>query len=171
MTTTTTEAPALCDECGAPRATTSAPCPRCGAAATVAGAPAAGVDPARAARAWAAATRATAAFVLAGQVTQWLSIARHGATPWALARAAVTLAVGVFVGRRLARRSAATLVVWGWVMNASALVMALTFAATERWAPLRGFDLWLTAWAWATVAAYAAALWRLRRVVLGGAVG
>lgn len=60
---------------------------------------------------------------------------------------------------------------WGWVMNASVVVMALTFAATMRWAPLSGFDLWLTAWAWATVAAYAAVLWRLRRVVLSGSVG
>ncbi len=56
-------------------------------------------------------------------------------------------------------------------MNASVVVMALTFAATMRWAPLRGFDLWLTGWAWATVVAYAAVLWRQRRVVLAGAVG
>ena len=56
-------------------------------------------------------------------------------------------------------------------MTASVGAMALTFAATERWAPLRGFDLWLTAWAWATVVVYATALWRWRRVVLSGAVG
>jgi hypothetical protein len=83
----------------------------------------------------------------------------------------VTLAVGLFVGWQLGRRSEVTLVVWGWVMNASVVVMAVTFAATMRWAPLGGFDLGLTAWAWATVAVYAAVLWRLRRVVLAGAVG
>ena len=108
--------------------------------------------------------------MLAGQVTQWLSVAHAGRSTWGLARAFVTLAVGIFVGWQLRRRSEVTLVVWGWVMNASVVVMALTFAATARWAPLRGFDLWLTAWAWVTVVVYAAVLWRLRRVVLAGSV-
>jgi hypothetical protein len=163
---------ALCDECGAPLAPAAARCPRCGASLTAPvkpARPAAGA--ARAERAWALSSRATAAFALAGQLTQWLSIAHHGATAWSLARAALTLAVGAFVWRRLRARSEATLVVWPWVMNASAAVMALTFLATERWMPLRGFDLWLTAWAWATVVVYAAVLWGLRRVVLAGAVG
>jgi hypothetical protein len=166
------DAPALCDECGAPRPAEGARCGRCGAAFTSPVKPARPpADPAREARAWRTVTRATVVFVLAGQLTQWLSIAHHGATPWSLARALATLAVGVFVGWRLARRSELTLVLWSWVMNASVVVMALTFAATTRWAPLRGFDLRLTAWAWATVAVYATALWRLRRVVLAGPVG
>jgi hypothetical protein len=166
------DAPALCDECGAPRLAGAARCGRCGAAFTGSvKSPLAPGDPAGAARAWRAATRATVAFVLASQLTQWLSIAHHGATAWSLGRALVTLAVGVFVGRQLGRRSELTLALWPWVMNASVVVMALTFAATMRWAPLRGFDLWLTGWAWATVVAYAAVLWRQRRVVLAGAVG
>ena len=165
-------APALCDECGAPRATGSARCGRCGALFTdPVRSSTATVDPARADRAWTLATRATGVFVVAGQLTQWLSIAHTGITAWGLARAMVTLAVGVLVGWQLGRRSELTLVVWSWVMNASAVVMALTFAATARWAPLGAFDLGLTAWAWGTVVVYAAVLWRLRRVVLAGAVG
>lgn len=164
------DAPALCDECGAPRAAGAAACGRCGAAFTGTVKTAAVGDPARAARAWGLATRATGVFVVAGQATQWMSIAHHGATAWSLGRAAVTLAVGLFVGWQLARRSEAALVVWTWVMNASVAVMALTFAATLRWAPLRGFDLWLTAWAWLTVAVYAAVMWRLRGLVLAEAL-
>ena len=166
------DAPALCDECGAPRLPGAGRCGRCGAAFTE---PVkvreATADPARVASAWAWASRATWAFVLAGQLTQWLSVAHAGPSTWGVARALGTLAVGLLVAWQLRRRSELTLVLWGWVMNASVVVMALTFAATARWAPLRGFDLWLTAWAWATVAAYAAALWRLRRVVLSGSVG
>jgi hypothetical protein len=163
---------ALCDDCGAPRAPGASRCARCGADFTVPLKPGrAATDPARLNRAWAFAARATAAFMLAAQLTQWLSIAHHGATAWSLGRAAVTLAVGTFVWRRLRARSEATLAVWPWMMIASAAVMALTFAATERWLPLRGYDRWLTGWAWATVVAYAATLWRLRRVVLAGSVG
>ncbi|MBK6533130.1 MAG: hypothetical protein IPF99_27140 [Deltaproteobacteria bacterium] len=54
------------------------------------------------------------------------------------------LALGLLVAWQLGLRSELALVLWGWVMNASVVVMALTFAATARWAPLRGFDLWLT---------------------------
>lgn len=163
---------ALCDECGAPLAPAATRCARCGASLTAPVKPARpAADPLRVARGWSLAAQATAAFVLAGQLTQWLSIGHHGATGWSLTRAALTLAVGAFVWRRLRARSEATMAVWPWVMNASAAVMALTFAATERWMPLRGFDLWLTAWAWATVVVYAAVLWGLRRVVLAGAVG
>ena len=123
-------------------------CARCGAAFTDAvKAHRSTEDTARAARAWRLATWATLVFVAAGQVTQWLTIAHDGLTAWRLSRALGLLALGLLV------------------------VMALTFAATARWAPLRGFDLWLTVWAWATVAAYAAVLWRLRRVVLSGSVG
>ena len=167
------DAPTLCDECGAPRVTGATRCNRCGATPNEVARPAAAVvDPVKAARAWRLALGATAAFVLTNQLTQWLAIAhaKH-LSHWALARAAVTLAVGATVAALLARRSEVTLVLWTWVMNASAVVMALTFAATARWAPLHRFDLGLTAWAWATVVTYAAALWRLRRVVLPGPVG
>jgi hypothetical protein len=165
-------APALCDECGAPRASGGGRCARCGAAFTDAvKAHRSTEDTARAARAWRLATWATLVFVAAGQVTQWLTIAHDGLTAWRLSRALGLLALGLLVAWQLGRRSELALVLWGWVMNASVVVMALTFAATARWAPLRGFDLWLTVWAWATVAAYAAVLWRLRRVVLSGSVG
>lgn len=165
-------APALCDECGAPSTSGGGRCARCGAAFTDAvKAPRRAGDPARAARAWRLATRATLAFVAAGQLTQWLVIAHDGLTAWRLSRALGLLALGLLVARQLDRQSELALVLWGWVMNASVVAMALTFAAAMRWAPLRGFDLWLTLWAWATVAAYAAVLWRLRRVVLSGSVG
>lgn len=166
------DAPALCDECGAPKVAGAARCNRCGAALTEVARPAvAVVEPAKAARAWRLSLWATVVFVLANQGTQWLAIAHGRASNWSLARAFVTLAVGVAVASLLARRSEVTLVLWTWVMNASVVVMALTFAATARWAPLGRFDLALTAWAWVTVAAYAATLWRLRRVVLPGPVG
>lgn len=166
------DAPALCDECGAPRAVGAVRCGRCGAVFTEpVSAPRETADPAKVARAWSMATRATWAFVLAGQLTQWLSVAHSGPSTWGVARALGTLAAGLIAAWQLGRRSELALVLWGWVINASVVVMALTFAATARWAPLRGFDLWLTAWAWGTVAAYAAALWGARRVVLSGPVG
>ena len=125
-TTKTTELPeehepmdavALCDECGAPRGPGASICGRCGEIFTqTVKAPRANTDPTRVTRAWDLAVRATVAFVLAGQVTQWLSLAHAGRTTWGLARAFVTLAVGIFAGWQLHRRSEVTLVLWGWVM-------------------------------------------------------
>ena len=161
---------ALCAECGAPRSAEASRCARCGGvfdADTPAAPP---VDAAKAARGWSLARWATLAFVLAGQATQWVWIAHRGSTALSLLRAAVTLLVGVLVGRSLVQRNEVTLVVWGWVMNASAVVMALTFAGAMRWARLTGFEVAVTAWAWVTVVAYAVVLRGVRRVVLGEAV-
>lgn len=164
-----TDAPALCPECGAPRKSPQIACTRCGAAGIVAatGDEPAGQDrPLNAARAWRLALHATIAFVLASQVTQWLWIAVRGASVFSLARAAFTLAAATYAGVRLARRDEAALVVWGWVMNASVVVMAMTFAGAMRWTRLGSFDIALSAWAWTTVLAYAAVLRGARRVVL-----
>ena len=165
------DAPALCDECGAPWMTADIHCKRCGALRTeVTTAPTVVEGPA-ADRAWRTIVGATVVFAVVQQATQWLAVAHGGATVWAVARALLILAATAWAWRRLSRRDATALVVWSWVMIASVGAMALTFAATERWMPLRGFDLGLTACAWATVVAYAAGLWRWRRVVLAGAVG
>jgi|JI10StandDraft_1071094.scaffolds.fasta_scaffold628852_2 hypothetical protein len=165
------DAPSLCDECGAPWMTADIRCTRCGALRTeVTTAPTLVEGPA-AERAWRTIVGATVVFAAVQQATQWLAVAHGGATAWAVSRALLILAATAWAWRRLSRRDATALVVWSWVMAASVVVMALTFAATERWAPLRGFDRWLTAWAWATVVAYAVGLWRWRRVVLAEAVG
>ncbi len=167
------DAPSLCDECGAPWMTGDIRCKRCGALRTevTTPAPAAVVEGPASDRAWRLIAWTTGAFAAVQQATQWLAIAHGGPSIWSIFRAFLILAATAWAWRRLSRRDATTLLLWSWVMTASVVVMALTFAATERWMPLRGFDLWLTAWAWATVAAYAIALRRWRRVVLAGAVG
>ncbi len=164
--------PALCAECGAPRDAHAARCARCGAeepSASPAPLDHSTNDP-KVQRAWRLAVRSTVVFVLAEQAVQWTWIAVRGASAFSLARALLTLAVALWAGARLARRDAAALVVWGWVMVASALAMALTFAGALRWTRMPAFDVALTGWAWAGVLGYAAVLRGVRRVVLGEAV-
>ncbi len=165
------DAPSLCDECGAPWMTADIRCNRCGALRTEVTTPALTVVESPASdRAWRLIAWTTAAFAVVQQATQWLSLAHGGPTTWSIFRALLILVATAWAWRQLSRRDATALVVWSWVMVASVVAMALTFAATERWMPLRGFDRWLTLWAWATVVMYAVALWRWRRVVLAGAV-
>lgn len=164
------DGPPLCDECGAPWATGADRCARCGARRDAGPTQPAVVEGPAVERGWATLARLTVGFVMLQQVAQWAAVAHGPVTAWGVGRALVTLAASLWAWRRIARRDGAALVLWSWVMAASVAVMALTYAATERWAPLRGFDLGLTAFAWATVAVYTVALWRLRRVVLAGAV-
>lgn len=164
------DAPRLCDECGAPRPEGGGRCARCGATPADEAPRAAAIATPATEAAWRSIGRATVAFAVVQQATQWLAVA-HAPSAWGVARALLTLAVTALAGWRLARRDEAALVLWSWVMVASVGAMALTFAATMRWMPLRGFDLGLTVWAWATVVVYATRLWGCRRVVLAGAVG